>query len=148
MNIAVCSAFMYFQTKEAVKGIHLLTYQILHPMKVLSVNWWTKGHAGSTSEVQGTDPFWRKCLHAIQGVSKILWQTSGLSSPHQNKEKVHTNICLQTVFEVQPPHLPDLNHLDFYLWGHLKIIVSNGSRMISWLPTSSLRLVENAFFRL
>ena len=27
MNIAVCSAFMYFQTKEAVKGIHFASYE-------------------------------------------------------------------------------------------------------------------------
>jgi hypothetical protein len=30
-----------------------------------------------------------------QSVSDMVEQTSGLSSPHQNKEKLYVNICLQ-----------------------------------------------------
>jgi hypothetical protein len=43
----------------------------------------------------------------------MLQQTSIVNSLHLNKEKL---ICLQAVFEVQPPHMPDLNPSDFYLW--------------------------------
>ena len=32
----------------------------------------------------------------VQGVSKMPGRTSGLSAPHQNKNRVHINICPQT----------------------------------------------------
>jgi hypothetical protein len=53
----------------------------------------------------GQCPTYYLYMH-IQGVSKALGQTSGVSSPHQNMEKkVHFSICLQTVCEVQPNNM-------------------------------------------
>jgi len=40
--------------------------------------------------------------HFIQGVSKTFGQTSGITSPHQNLEKISMNVCPQRVCEVQP----------------------------------------------
>jgi hypothetical protein len=39
---------------------------------------------------------WKHKSDAIQVLSKMLEQTSGVSSPHQNKEKVPMSICPQT----------------------------------------------------
>ena len=41
-------------------------------------------------------------IRCAQGVSKTLRQTSGVTSPHQNREKVAINVCPQEVSEVQP----------------------------------------------
>jgi len=39
--------------------------------------------------------------YCVQGASKIFGQTSGVTSPHQNMEKVSINVRPQTVCEVQ-----------------------------------------------
>jgi hypothetical protein len=45
----------------------------------------------------------------------MLGQTSGASFPHQNKKKVHINICLKTLgFQVTAPMF-DRSPLDSYL---------------------------------
>jgi len=50
-------------------------------------------------------------------VSKILGQISGVSSPHQNKEKrSYKNMS----FRDTDQQLFDLKPLGFYLWGSLK----------------------------
>ena len=36
---------------------------------------------------------------------------------------MNTYVCKQIVFVVQPLRSPDLNPLDFYLWGHVNILV-------------------------
>jgi hypothetical protein len=44
----------------------------------------------------------------------------------QGKKFISTYICKHLVFKVQSPYSPDLTHLDFYLWGHLKTLVYSG----------------------
>jgi hypothetical protein len=59
----------------------------------------------------------------IQSVSKMLGHTSGVSSPHQNKEKVHINTCWQKLSLCgTAQQCAELNLLDFYLLGHLKTL--------------------------
>jgi hypothetical protein len=56
----------------------------------------------------------------------LLGQTSGVSSPHQNKEgggDLHNNTCPQTFYEAQPPRLPECSAIEFYLWAHLQTLV-------------------------
>jgi hypothetical protein len=57
---------------------------------------------------------------AIQSLSKILGQISGVSSPHQTKEKsLYKNM---SSCGTDQQHV-DIKPLDFYLWGHLKTLV-------------------------
>lgn len=50
----------------------------------------------------------------ILSVSKLPGQTSGVSSPHQNKEKVHINIRPQTlIFRGTAKIRVELGSLDF-----------------------------------
>lgn len=59
----------------------------------------------------------------IQGVSQMFEHILETSSSHQNKKKKFIPIYdRKHLFLVaQPPRSPDLNPLDFYLWGHLKL---------------------------
>jgi hypothetical protein len=54
----------------------------------------------------------------------MLRQISGVSSPHQNKEKkFYIIICFQTPsFQGTPELHVDLSRLDCYLWGHVKTL--------------------------
>lgn len=55
----------------------------------------------------------------VQGLSKILGQSSGMSSQKQNKEKLWCQyFSANTVFKVQPPRSPRLTPLDFHLCRH------------------------------
>jgi len=57
---------------------------------------------------------------AIPSVSKILGQISGVSSPHQTKEKSsYKNMS----FRGTGQQLVNIEPLYFYLWGHLKTLV-------------------------
>ena len=71
------------------------------------------------------DFFSSVCINpkVIQGVSKMLGQTSGVSFLYtKTKKTFHINTCLPAL-QVQPPCPPDLSPVDFYLWGCLKILV-------------------------
>lgn len=52
----------------------------------------------------------------------MLGQISGVSSPHQKKEKLCISLRPQTS-DVKPPHSPDLGPLNFYLCTHLKTLM-------------------------
>jgi hypothetical protein len=56
---------------------------------------------------------------AIQGVSSMLGQNSGVSFSYtKTKKTVHINTCPPTL-QIQPTSSPDLSPLDLYLWGAL-----------------------------
>jgi hypothetical protein len=63
-------------------------------------------------------------LSIIQGVSKILGQSSGVSSPHRNEEKVRTNIRSQALsFRGIVQQIVDLSTLDSSCGGHLTALL-------------------------
>ena len=61
-----------------------------------------------------------KYVWVIQGVFKMLEQTSGIISSHQGRKYIHINISQEAVFDVQLPRSPDTRLLDFHLCGYLK----------------------------
>jgi hypothetical protein len=64
----------------------------------------------------------------IQGISKVLGQTSGVRSPQQSKEKIHIYMYISTnSFPGTLQRCVDLSPSDFYLWGHLKTLVCSAS---------------------
>jgi len=89
------------------------------------------------------------CLHELKnkqytrqlGVCKLLGQNSWVSSPYQNEEKSSKLIYVfpHLVFEVQTPRSPDLNPIEFYVWGHWNTL--------AYLATvKSVRYITNTFF--
>ena len=52
----------------------------------------------------------------------MLGQTSEMGSPRQNKEEIFIEMYVREhlIFGVQPPHPPEIDPIEFYLWGHLK----------------------------
>jgi hypothetical protein len=58
--------------------------------------------------------------HSVtQGLSKLLGKSSGEISPRQIKDKFYINICMRTIFEVQP-HVHRISILYIFICGDIK----------------------------
>jgi len=73
--------------KEAVKGIYLMTYQMLHNLYMLWKSWHANGQAGITNELQRTEPFWNYVHTLCRMYLKCFDKLQDWVPPHQQKEK-------------------------------------------------------------
>jgi hypothetical protein len=67
--------------------------------------------------------FWNVKSRLVRNVHEMPGRTSGVSSPHQHKEKLSYQYISANSFRGAAKHCGDLSPLDFYLWGHLRTLV-------------------------
>jgi hypothetical protein len=67
--------------------------------------------------------FWGQYCPSIHSISEMIRHILGMHSSHQNMEEISYPYLSATVVKVQPPCSPDLDPLNFYLWGLLKSVM-------------------------
>lgn len=62
-------------------------------------------------------------VYLVEHLDKLQEWVSYTKTERRNKAYMNTHVSKQMVLMVQSSHSPDLNPLDFYLWGHFKTLV-------------------------